>query len=460
MSITTIPTKHLFYMILLLIVSITFAFIVNLPIYIGILASICYIFFIAKKYGYETMALLYLIRSSFKTVKTVLFMLILIAAILPLWMVSGTLPTLIYYSFIHLSSLNVPLAAFAISTLLSLMLGTFIGTLSIVGPLFMSLAMGLNIPPALMASALISGSAVGDRLSPISSNFHLICASCGSEINKTIVATIKTNLPALIITFTFYALSGQHYQLDVSGYSNIASVLSLLESHFQIHFAMILPMFLLLMLILSKKLPIVASFLVTFFCSIGFYIFVGLDITALPSLILSGYHPDLPDLSQLISGSGIASMIAVPIIILCSAYLNDLLKHTHLMSQALDRLSSGPMTLKKLYLKTEFLSILVTIISCNQSLTAIITGQHFQKQFDDFSINRSQLARVIADTGSLVITVIPWNLNALVASSITGVLSIHYIPYMVYVYVLLLITTLVSLLSKGSTAPIAEKTAL
>jgi len=440
MSIKNIPSKHLLYMTLILILHIALAFILDLPIYIGIIASILYVFYIAIRYGYKAKELLLLYKDSLKTVRIVLCMLILISAILPLWMASGTLPTLIHYSFIYLSELNVPLAAFLISTILSLMLGTFIGTLSILGPLFMSLSVGLHIPPALIASALISGSVIGDRLSPISSNFHLICASCGAEINKTMLALIKTNGLAFVITCLFYFAAGQRYQLDFSGRQNIQHVLHLLDTHFTIHYLMILPIILLLLMIISKQVAIVLSFFITFIASLASYIIVGLDASGLPSLIIKGYHPTIEALHHLISGSGILSMIAVPIIILLSAYLNDLLKYTHLMTHALYSFTSKDMTTRAMYHRTALLSAIVTIISCNQSLTAIITGQHFQPFFDKKAIDRSLLARTIADTGSLIITIIPWNLNAVVSASITGVTTLTYAPYMIYVYALLAIT--------------------
>lgn len=203
--------KHLFYMINLLIMMISFAFIMHFPIYIGIIACIIYIVLMALSNDYRLLPLL-CISKSFNTVKNVMCMLLLIGAILPIWMASGTLPTLLHYSFMHLSNLNIPLSAFLISSFLSMMLGTFIGTLSILGPLFMSLAIGLTIPLPLVAGALISGSVLGDRLSPVSSNFHLICTSCNALINRTFFDLLKTNGPAFIIASALFYIFGLPYK--------------------------------------------------------------------------------------------------------------------------------------------------------------------------------------------------------------------------------------------------------
>lgn len=450
-------TKHLLYMILLLIVMIGFAFLLNLPIYIGILISIAYIFFVALSHNYTLNELLVVSKNSFNTVKIVISMLLLISATLPIWMVSGTLPTLIHYSFTYLSHLNIPLSAFLISSLLSLMLGTFIGTLSILGPLFMSLAIGLSIPLPIVAGALISGAVLGDRLSPISSNFHLICASCQAKINETFVTLLKTNGPAFVIASIIYYVLGSPYQLTTKGRATIDSLLILLDTHFSIHIILLLPILLLLVLIMSKKVSTILSFLMSYVMSIIIYIAVGLPILKIPSLSLSGFHSPIQTISTLINGSGIYSMIAVPFIILCSAYLNDLLNHTKLIDHALNAFSENISSNTELYHKTALLSIIVTVISCNQSLTAIITGQHFQKHFNKRSQNTSLLARTIADTGSIIITIIPWNLNALVAASITGVSTLQYTPYAIYVIFPIVMTFLLPYVQSSNKKEVTNK---
>lgn len=437
-----IPLKHLYIMISLLIINISIAFITNLPISIGIASSILYIIVIATQYGYPLRDLFTLIKSSFLTVKNVLWMLIIISMTLPLWMASGTLPTLVHYSFIYLSQFNVPLSAFLISTLLSLMLGTYIGTLSIVAPLFMSLAMGLNIPLPIVAGALISGAVIGDRLSPVSSNFHLICASCGSDLNKTIRTLLKSNGPAFILSAIAYYYFGHTYILSEVGRNNINQALTLLSNHFTIHPLLSGPIVLLLLMIMSKKISVSKAFSITFMISLATYLFLGLPVNGLLDIIIDGFHPVDGTVHRLISGSGFISMIPVPIIILLSAYLNDLLKHTSLITEALIHYTGQIKSQRKLYFKTGILSIIVTIISCNQSLTAIITGNNFKDWFHRFKLDTSYLARTIADTGSIVITIIPWNLNALVAASITGVSTLAYAPFTFYVYLPLIFTFL------------------
>lgn len=442
-----LQTKHLINMIVLLILTIGIAFILDFPIYIGILVSIIYVFVLAIKHHYGFTELTKLIRKSFHTVKTVMSMLLLISATLPIWMASGTLPTLIHYSFIYLSSLNIPLSAFLISSFLSLMLGTFIGTLSILGPLFMSLAIGLSVPLPLVAGALISGAVLGDRLSPVSSNFHLICASCNSIINDSFFAMLKTNGPIFIIASLIYYILGSPYQLSTVGRENISNLLILLDTHFSIHIFLVLPILLLLALIMSKKVSTIFAFLISYISSILIYIAVGLPASKIVSLSLTGFHSPVKDIALLIDGSGIQSMLAVPFIILCSAYLNDLLNYTGLINRALNTFSENISNRRELYHKTAILSIIVTTISCNQSLTAIITGEHFQEHYKRMSLSSSLLARTIADSGSIIITIIPWNLNALVAASITGVTTFQYTPYTVYVLIALMMTFLIPMLT-------------
>lgn len=436
----SIPSKHLLYMIFVLVSHIIIAYFAGFPLYISILASVLYILIVSIVYGHRVNDLLRPIKNSFFTVRNVMGMLILISATLPLWMTIGTLPTMIHYSFLYLSTLNVPLAAFIIGMILSFMLGTYIGTLSILAPLFISLGSGLNIPLPLISGALISGAVIGDRLSPVSSNFHLICASSKSDLSITFKSLLTTNAPAIFIAALMYYYFGAPYQLTSIGQENIDNLLQLLNNNFTIHPSLLLPVLLLLLLIISKKLPTVLSFLVTFFVSIGLYFYNGLPSDNLLNLILKGYHPNNTDISLLLSGSGVFSMLAVPIIILCSSYLYDLLKYVNVVDKGLEYFTKNIHNRRSLFTKTALLSILVTLISCNQSLTAIITGQHFAPYFDKYQLNRSFLARTIADTGAIVITIIPWNLNAMVATSLTGIQTISYSKYCFYVYIPIIIT--------------------
>lgn len=126
-----------------------------------------------------------------------------------------------------------------------------------------------------------------------------------------------------------------------------------------------------------------------------------------------GYTSPAPELSELIRGGGINSMWSVVLAILFSAGINGILEGTNMIHPLLDKWIGVSKTPGKLVRKTIYTCIIVTILTCNQSLTALLTGSYFAEKYVDKGFERSDLARVILDTGILVVALIPWNVNAI-----------------------------------------------
>lgn len=91
-------------------------------------------------------------------------------------------------------------------------------------------------------------------------------------------------------------------------------------------------------------------------------------------------------------------------------------------------------------LKTALLRIVVCAITCSQALTTIIPGQYLKKVYSNFSVSKNTLARTISDAGIIIVALIPWNINAILVSSVTKVSTLEYLPYAFFCYLLPLLT--------------------
>jgi len=89
------------------------------------------------------------------------------------------------------------------------------------------------------------------------------------------------------------------------------------------------------------------------------------------------------------------------------------------------------------------MSSLLTILTCDQSVGIILPGRLLKNKFNELNIDSTILARTISDTGTIIAPLIPWNVNVLFISIITGVHQIDYIPYAILCYVFPLVTCLV-----------------
>ena len=88
-----------------------------------------------------------------------------------------------------------------------------------------------------------------------------------------------------------------------------------------------------------------------------------------------------------------------------------------------------------LIMRTAAFSSLLTIVTCDQTAGIILLGRLLKKRFEDLGVNKVKLARTIADTGTTIAPLIPWNVNSIIILAITGISSLQYAPYAVLCYI-------------------------
>lgn len=96
-----------------------------------------------------------------------ILILLLIGMMSATWMISGVVPTLIYYGVQIMSPLFFLPCACIISSIISIMTGTSWTTIATIGIALMGIGSALGIPAPYTAGAIISGAYFGDKLSPI-----------------------------------------------------------------------------------------------------------------------------------------------------------------------------------------------------------------------------------------------------------------------------------------------------
>lgn len=179
----------------------------------------------------------------------------------------------------------------------------------------------------------------------------------------------------------------------------------------------------------------------------GIIISVGyqrLPWTEITRIILSGYRAVTPmeELNTIIKGGGIVPMMEAVLIVLAAVALNSIFEGTSMITPVMDRFLIKIKSQKQLIIKTGFLSILLTALTCDQTVGILLPGKFLKQKYKNVGLPRSILSRTIADTGVIIAPVIPWNMNAILIRVITGVSAMQYAPYTVLCYVLPIITLL------------------
>lgn len=426
---------------LVLIGSITAVILFELPIYLGIFSTMVYMAGLSIYRGYHPGIVLGMILKKMRDVDYVAGMMLLIGGLVALWMQIGTIPSLIYFGFKYLADFNLILTAFLICMAMSLMIGSAIGTLSTIGVVFLAVGQGIGIPSGLMVGAIASGAYVGDRMSPLASGGNLATAAVGTSLPKVLRKLIKSNVLPLLIVGVVYTFIGMHFKVGEEAGLALNKLTEAIAINYSLHPIVLLPLGALLGAILIFRLGIIKSLGIATGISLLIALFTeGVSMAGLMEHYIFGYVSEAGQLQSLIQGGGILSMHSVVLAILFSAGINGILEGTDMIQPLLDRWIGQSETQGKLVRKTIYTCVIVTILTCNQSLTALLTGSYFKNKFEDMNLEPSDLARVILDTGILVVALIPWNVNAIFFKSITGITAIEYGPYAYYLWLVPAVT--------------------
>lgn len=403
--------------------SITILLCVFLKLPIALALVIGYIIF--SLYGLKKgISLKLIIMNSFESVKQVgniLIVFILIGIITAMWRASGTIAGIITIGSQFINPNVFILLSFILNAVISILLGTSLGTSATMGVICISIARTLGINEVYTAAAVVSGIYVGDRCSPMSTSAILIATITKTDLFKNLKLMIKTTIVPIIITCIIYYLMGLGNSVEVTD----LDVTKIYRENYNLNFIVITPAILIIALSLFKidvKRIMLSSIILSFIIAI---IFQKREISELIKFAIVGFVSEDSSLNEILAGGGIISMIKAMIIVTVSCSYAGIFATTHM----LDKLKSKILLLSNF--ATPFGSIIITalvtaIITCNQSLCSILTNQLTEDVLDN-----QKRAIALENTCIVMAPLVPWNIAGAIPLANMGV-GIEAIPFMFY----------------------------
>jgi len=437
--------------VLSLVLGIVSSMLLRIPLFAGILFAILVTLACARHLGHPLPQQLRYGWEGVQQTKPVLILLFLVGLLIPLLMMGGTIPAIIYYG---LSVVNVEyllVLSFMLTTIVSCMLGTSIGTLSTIGLSLLGIAHAADVPLGMMAGALISGAMVGERFSPISSSRLLVLSSVelgrkpGGKINRGAVLAVAFSA-GLFLMLDAFRTSG-------TDAGSIDHYLRLIEQHFSLSVVPLLPLIVLVgsLAFRIKAIPslfngvLTAGLLVLFLHPPGWETFFRSVIT--------GYElHSQTKLDELVRGGGMKAILQVLLVISLAGFMNGILNKVNLLAPLVDRMMGETKNIKALVAKTVALSLLVAAVSCNQTIPILVLGATLLQRFSSLSEGRPLLVKTMLDSTLVMPVLVPWNGLAMVMSVTLGVPTLEALPYLFFPLLLPLLTIITSRqdLSAGS----------
>lgn len=377
--------------------------------------------------------------------KNVFLIILLLGANIALWMSSGILPTLVFYSTSFIGDVNFLLTTFLVTAVVSTVMGTGLGTFSTIGIVFLTLSNPLGYPTPVVVGCLVSGAFVADKISPVAALTNLTMEITKVTYSDYFKSVLKTLLPTVLITGLIYFFLNQSYAGD--------AVLSLdvfktvLPEWFNVSLlTLLIPVGMMVLSVVG--IPVIHNMLIVFISSSLVTIFYQQHtISSWVNTVLKGFElkslqqtPDDAFLISIFKGGGMLPMVEVLIIVACAVFLTGLLMSEKHLDPVIKQLMKGTDTPFKLILKTGILSAFLTTLTCDQTVGITVPGEVLQKDYKRMGLNNDVLARTISDTGTIIAPLEFWNVNALIITGLTGVSAVAYAPFAFLCFVSPLVT--------------------
>ncbi len=393
-----------------------------------------------------------------------IIILLLIGAISGSWMLSGVVPTMIYYGLELLHPKLFLVATCVICALVSLLTGSSWTTVATMGVAFMGIGMALGFSEGWIAGAIISGAYFGDKISVLSDTTVLAASTVGVPIFKHIKYMLYTSLPAFIVAVIVFGVvglsGGEGSQTDVSLYTQTIS-----QSFNISPWLFVVPI--VTGILIAMRLPaMITLFISTFMASIVMLIaqpqimaeIVGvaeLDaMSKFKAIFMGCYGPTsiqtpVEAVTDLISTRGMSGMLSTIWLIICAMCFGGVMSGSGMLesiTRFFVRVVGGTGSIVGSTLGS---GIFFNLCTGDQYISIILTGRLFKRLYEEQGLEDRLLSRSVEDAATVTSVLVPWNSCGMAQATVLGVATFTYLPYCIFNIASPIISLLVAITGIG-----------
>jgi len=400
------------------------------------------------------------IKETIGNSSTSIVILIIIGMLSGSWMISGVVPTLIYYGIQIMSPQCFLASACVICAIVSVMTGSSWTTIATIGIALIGIGNALGIPEAWTAGAIISGSYFGDKMSPLSDTTILASSAAGTDLFTHIRYMLYTTVPTITITLVIFLIAGISF--SSTGGINIEAYTEGLDNTFNISlWSLIVPVFTAILII--KKTPsmvtLFASSLVAGIMAVILQQNILLEIAneTVPSTlnILKGLlmtfftatnvETGNETLNELVSTGGMAGMMDTVWLILCAMCFAGAMLASGMLFSITNVILRFIHNTFGLVSATACTGILLNIMTSDQYISIILSADMYKDMYKKMGLESRLLSRTTEDATTVTSVLIPWNTCGMTQATVLGVPTIAYLPYCFFNYLSPIVTCIVAL---------------
>ena len=384
------------------------------------------------------------VANNIKSTAGAILILLMVGALAGTWMVSGIIPSMIYYGLQILSPAVFLPATLIICSVISIATGSSWTTSATVGIALIGIGGALGFDLGMVAGAVVSGAYFGDKLSPMSDTTNLAPAMAGTDLFTHIKYMSLTTIPTYIITLLLFIILG--LSVDVTGEANTDDLLNSITASFNVTPWLFLVPVIVIGLIVKKTEPLIALLVGTLLAGIFAIIFqpeVVNGITGANSMTFKSAYKGVMEaitskvvvptenktLIDLFTSGGMAKMLPTIWLILCAMVFGGIMDAIGALSRISESLLKLAHSTFGLFASTVGSCLALNITASDQYLAIVVPGKMFAKAYKDKGLAPENLSRTLEDSGTVTSVLIPWNTCGAYQAGTLGVSTFDYLPY-------------------------------
>ncbi len=410
-------------------------------------------------YGVEWKEFDYAIINNIAGVSTALIILLIIGSLSAAWMLSGVVPTLIYYGVQIIHPQFFLLSTCLICAAISVMTGSSWTTIATIGIALMGIGRAQGFDEGWIAGAIISGAYFGDKVSPLSDTTVLAASVTGTPLFTHIRYMLFTTLPSLTIALMVFLVAGLLHEAGTS--AEMVAFTDTLAGRFHISlWVLVVPV--LTGVMIARKVPSIITLFLSTALAVGCMLVLQPEIvreiageglsegdTLLKGTLMSlygstGLETGNAELNELVATRGMSGMLGTVWLILCAMCLGGAMTASGMLGSITSMFVRFTHRLTGMVASTVGCGLFLNLATADQYISIILTGNMFKDIYKRNGCESRLLSRTTEDAVTVTSVLIPWNTCGMTQATILNVPTLTYLPYCFFNYISPLMSILVA----------------
>ena len=415
----------------------------HIPMFVGVIIAAL----VSMKIGYKWQDIEGMMIHGISMAMQAILILCIVGMMVGVWILSGTIPTMIYYGLKLLSPSIFLIAAVLVCSITSLATGTSWGTMGTMGLALMGIAQGMGMPLGPTAGAILAGAYFGDKLSPLSDTTNLAPAMAGTDVFTHVKYMIKATAVAYAIALIFFGVYGFMHATSGDADTSQADVLMQgIQDSYNLNPILLLPPLVVILAIAFKMPAIPGITLGVISGAILAPIFQDANLGDILTCAMYGFtmESEIQALNDLLTNGGLMNMASSILMTVMAMMFGGIMEGTHQLETIVNRLlkhiHSGPALIGA----TEVTCIVSNAVMPEQYISILVPGRMFAPAYRQMGVHPKCLSNALESAGTVTSCLVPWNTCGVYIQSTLGIDPITWIPWAVFNYTMPLVSFLMA----------------